>query len=329
MKTLKNIFFAALALVLMTSCAKPLVKISLPENPTEQTLFAAEHLTEALVANGYVVAEHADQTIVLALNAEGLKKEGFRIENDGKTITVTGHDGSGVLYGCRELIDRMEATGELNAPELFEDAPEMVLRGTCIGVQKTYYLPGRTVYEYPYTPENFPWFYDKQLWVKYLDMLVENRMNSVYLWNGHPFASLVKLEDYPFAVEVDEETFKLNEEIFSFITHEASKRGIFVIQMFYNILLSKPFAEHYGMKTQDRNRPITPLVADYTRQSITAFVAKYPNVGLLCCLGEAMATHEDDVEWFTKVVLPGVKDGLKEIGRTDEPPVLLRAHDTN
>ena len=52
MKTLKNIFFAALALVLMTACAKPLVKISLPENPTEQTLFAAEHLTKALVANG-------------------------------------------------------------------------------------------------------------------------------------------------------------------------------------------------------------------------------------------------------------------------------------
>lgn len=329
MKHCKTIFWALLAAVMMTACAKPIVKITLPENPSEQTLFAAEHLTEALEAHGYVVAEEADQAITLQLGAEGLKKEGFRIENDGKTISVTGHDGNGLLYGCRELIDRLEAEGKLNAPELMEDAPEMVLRGTCIGVQKTYYLPGRTVYEYPYTPENFPWFYDKELWIKYLDMLVKNRMNSVYLWNGHPFASLVKLDDYPFAVEVDDETFRKNEEMFSFLTHEASKRGIFVIQMFYNILLSKPFAEHYGMKTQDRNRPITPLVADYTRKSITAFVAKYPNVGLLCCLGEAMATHEDDVEWFTKVVLPGVKDGLKEIGRTDEPPVLLRAHDTN
>ena len=37
------------------------------------------------------------------------------------------------------------------------------------------------------------WFYDKEQWIKYLDMLVENRMNSLYLWNGHPFASLVKL----------------------------------------------------------------------------------------------------------------------------------------
>ena len=51
-----------------------------------------------------------------------------------------------------------------------------------------------------------------------------------------------QLEDYPFALEVDEETFKKNEEMFSFLTEEADKRGIFVIQMFYNIILSKPFA---------------------------------------------------------------------------------------
>ena len=154
-------------------------------------------------------------------------------------------------------------------------------------------------------------------------------MNSLYLWNGHPFASLVRLEEYPFALEVDEETFKKNEEIFSFLTEEADKRGIFVIQMFYNILLSKPFADHYGLKTQDRNRPITPLISDYTRKSIAAFIEKYPNVGLLVCLGEAMDTYEDDVEWFTQTIIPGVKDGLKALGRTDEPPLLLRAHDTD
>lgn len=329
MKLCKYLILALVASWMLTACTQPAVKISLPEEPTEQLLFASEYLGKALTEQGYTLSDEAEQTIVLQYAAEGLRKEGFRIENDGERITITGHDVGGLLYGCRELIDRTEAAGKLTAPAHFEDAPEMVLRGTCIGVQKTYYLPGRTVYEYPYTPENFPWFYDKELWVKYLDMLVKNRMNSVYLWNGHPFASLVKLDDYPFAIEVDEETFRKNEEMFSFLTHEASKRGIFVIQMFYNILLSKPFAEHYGMRTQDRNRPITPLVADYTRKSIAAFVEKYPNVGLLCCLGEAMATYEDDVEWFTKVVLPGVKDGLTALGRTDEPPVLLRAHDTN
>jgi hypothetical protein len=205
----------------------------------------------------------------------------------------------------------------------------MVLRGTCIGLQKPYYLPGRTVYEYPYTPETFPWFYDKSLWIEYLDMLAKNKMNTLYLWNGHPFASLVRLKDYPFAVEVDDETFRKNEDIFAFLTEEAKKRGIWVIQMFYNILTSKPFAEHYGIKTQDRSRPIDPLISDYTRKSIAAFIEKYPNVGLLVCLGEAIDTYEDDVVWFTQTIIPGVKDGLKALGRTDEPPIVVRAHDTN
>jgi hypothetical protein len=52
-------------------------------------------------------------------------------------------------------------------------------------------------------------------------------------------------------------------------------------------------------------------------------------VGLLVCLGEAMSTIEDDVMWFNETIIPGVKDGLKALGRTDEPPILLRAHDTD
>ncbi len=209
------------------------------------------------------------------------------------------------------------------------EAPEMVLRGACVGLQKTVYLPGHRVYEYPYTPENFPWFYDKALWIKYLDMLAADNMNTVYLWNGHPFASLVKLDDYPFAPEVDDATMQKNQEMFGFLVDEADRRGIRVIQMFYNIILSKPFADHYGLKTQDRNRPITPLISDYTRKSIAAFVQKYPKVGFLVCLGEAMATIEDDVTWMKETIIPGIKDGLKASGRTDEPPIILRSHDTD
>ena len=42
-----------------------------------------------------------------------------------------------------------------------------------------------------------------------------------------------------------------------------------------------------------------------------------------------MDTEEDDVEWLTKTIIPGIKDGLRALGRTDEPPLLIRAHDTN
>lgn len=330
---------------LQMGCSKTEVTILMPRTASTRVIYAGGQLKDALAGFGYdpvVVTDSLQSTKVIgqdkgicisllqASDTTGLKKEGFTITSDGNLIRVVGNDGTGVIYGCREIIDRLEANeGSFDLPATFTDAPEMVLRGGCVGIQKMEYLPGRGVYEYPYTPENFPWFYDKAQWIDYLDMLVENRMNSLYLWNGHPFASLVRLKDYPFAVEVDDETFKKNEDMFLFLTTEAEKRGIFVIQMFYNILLSKPFADHYGLKTQDRNRPITPLVSDYTRKSVAAFIEKYPNVGLLVCLGEAMDTYEDDVEWFTKTIIPGVKDGLKALGRTDEPPVLVRAHDTD
>ena len=256
-------------------------------------------------------------------------KEGFSISTAHHRTLIGGADASGALYGCLEMAEQVRKTGALPGKLQLSDQPEMVLRGACVGIQKTTYLPGRTVYEYPYTPEEFPWFYDKVLWIQYLDMLAANRMNSLYLWNGHPFASLVKLKEYPYAVEVDSATFLRNEEMYRFLTREADRRGIWVIQMFYNIILSKPFAEKHGLVTQDRKRPITPLIADYTRKSIAAFVAKYPNVGLLVTLGEAMEGDETDVEWFTKTIIPGVKDGLQQLGQTRLPPIVLRGHDTN
>ena len=292
---------------------------------TEREKYAAEYLKKKLAGqkfDGYIIS------LDLANNTDGLAAEGYRItRNADNHFTIEGYDPSGVIYGAVELAERLLANRLIT--EQIAESPQMVMRGTCIGLQKTTYLPGHSVYEYPYTPENFPWFYDKEEWVKYLNMMVENKFNSLYLWNGHPFASLVKLKEYPFALEVDDETFHKNEEIFLFLTQEADRRGIWVIQMFYNIILSKPFADHYGLKTQDRHRPITPLIADYTRKSIAAFIEKYPNVGLLVCLGEAMATIDDDVKWMKETIIPGIKDGLSASGRKDIPPVVLRAHDTD
>ena len=318
---------AVIALLAITAMAQR-VSIQTGKKASAREQYAAEYLQKKLTEMVYNISpKKADCKITLS-NANSGTAEGYTIAKDKKGITVTGNDATGVIYGCVELAERIKTTGSLDIQPITE-TPGMVMRGTCIGLQKTVYLPGHAVYEYPYTPENFPWFYDKAEWIKYLDMLVENKMNSLYLWNGHPFASLVKLKDYPFALEVDEETFKKNEEIFSFLTHEADKRGIWVIQMFYNIILSKPFADHYGLKTQDRHRPITPLIADYTRKSIAAFIENYPNVGLLVCLGEAMATIDDDVIWMKETIIPGIKDGLKASGRTDIPPVVLRSHDTD
>ena len=322
---IKRLAFIGLLVCMALTVVAQKVSVVTGKKTTVREQYAKEYLQKKLTAMGYtIVQKNGDYQIALSCKHSG-KAEGYQISRNHQKISIIGNDPSGVIYGCVELAERIRQGKD----PIVDESPQMVMRGTCIGLQKTVYLPGHAVYEYPYTPENFPWFYDKEEWIRYLDMMVENKMNSLYLWNGHPFASLVKLKDYPFALEVDEETFKKNEEIFSFLTHEADRRGIWVIQMFYNIILSKPFADHYGLKTQDRHRPITPLIADYTRKSIAAFIEKYPNVGLLVCLGEAMATIDDDVTWMKETIIPGIKDGLKASGRTDIPPVVLRSHDTD
>jgi hypothetical protein len=296
-----------------------------------------DRITPPRVAFGIQKIREAEKQLGLKQSSHTLyfdyttgPKEGFSINTKNNRTWIKGNDESGLLYGCLEFAAQLKRLKKYPKELSITDAPEMVLRGQCIGLQKSTYLPGRNVYEYPYTAETFPWFYDKKLWLQVLDSMVANRMNSLYLWNGHPFASLVKLKDYPYALEVDEATFKKNEEIYRFITTEADKRGIWVIQMFYNIIVSKPFAEHHQIKTQERERPIIPVIADYTRKSIAAFVEKYPNVGLMVCLGEAMeGVGNDDIEWFTKTIIPAVKDGLAALGKTEEPPIVLRAHDTD
>lgn len=318
MNITKSFILVALFCLPLSAAAK--VKTTIKKK-TPQTEYAASQL-ETIDGNYNIKIDIADES-------KALPAEGFTITRKGKAITLTGNDASGAIYGANRLIEIYRHEGSLDGIGTITDAPEMKVRGACVGLQKTFYLPGHKVYEYPYTPENFPWFYDKQLWTRYLDMLAADNMNAVFLWNGHPFASLVKLDDYPFATEVDDATMEKNQEMFTFLTTEAAKRGIRVIQMFYNILVSKPFADHYGISTQDRNRPITPLISDYTRKSISAFIQKYPNVGFLVCLGEAMATIDDDVKWMKETIIPGIKDGLKASGRTDIPPIILRSHDTD
>lgn len=307
-----------LSVLLATAAA---AEISHAPDASPRVLYGIERLRQVLPADAPMV--------IVAADGRFPEPEGFAIlQSKNGRVTILGADDSGALYGCLELADRIRANGGRFPEKIdFSDAPTMVLRGPCIGMQKTYYLPGRKVYEYPYTPEEFPFFYDRAYWTGYLDHLVDLRMNTLYLWNGHPFASLVRLPEYPEAVEVGDETFARNVEMFRWLAQECDRRGIWLVQQFYSIIISKPLAEKHGLSTQLHTW--NDLAADYTRKSIAAFVREFPNVGLMPCLGEALQEQQAQIRWMTEVILPGVKDGMQAAGLTKEPPVVLRTHATD
>lgn len=256
--------------------------------------------------------------------AEG--QEGFYIATlPGQFFVISGVDATGTLYGCMEFIERIKTNGGIPHELFFADAPKLKLRGPVIGLQLTKIEPPRKTYEYPITPGRFPWFYDKKHWQEMMDMMLKNRCNVLYLWSGHPFSSLIKLKKYPEALEVTQEEFELNKEIFDWLTEECDKRGIWVVLKFYNIHIPYPFAMKHGLDPLQSS--IDPFVAEYTKECIVEFIKTFPHIGLMVCLGEALRGTQNKTDWFLETILPAVKQGVKEAGLTEEPPLILRGHD--
>lgn len=267
----------------------------------------------------------ASPRIVIARDA-ALPSEGFRVVRRGGEFHLIASDSSGTLYACLELARRIREARALPARLDVSDAPRFVLRGSTIGMQKTALTYDGASYDYRYTPEEFPFFYDREHWIRYLDFLAEGRMNSLYLWNGHPFTSLLKLPAYPDAQELPDEQLERNIAMFRWLTTEADRRGIWVIQMFYNIHISHALARSRGIGFHHTTP--SPLVSAYMRYCISEFISKYPNVGLMMTLGEALAPQHGPA-WLAETVIPGVRDGMKALGTTREPPIIVRAHATH
>ncbi|HEY9291828.1 MAG TPA: hypothetical protein VIP98_11160, partial [Microlunatus sp.] len=237
-------------------------------------------------------------------------------------LVITGGNDNGVLYGCQQLARMLDDSGELPRDLDRGETPDLTIRGPAVGLQKTTVEPPRQTYEYPITPDRFGWFYDRELWLDFLDLLFEQRANVIYLWSGHPFSSFVRLADFPEALEVTDQELRENVELLHWLTSEADKRGIWVVLKFYNIHIPLPFARHHDIPL--RQPKPTELVSRYTRAAISAFVRSFPNVGLYVCLGETLHGDTYGAEWLIDTILPAVLEGAA--GRAELPPVILRAH---
>ncbi|WP_309119644.1 hypothetical protein [Paenibacillus sp.] len=329
--------------------------IAVPADAAPRLRFGAGLIEKALRAAGYDVEETAEtwsisdyrriegpkivvgdrrtnelireleEREVLLYHTAPPEGEGFYLARlPGDLYVVAGGGDTGALYGCQELAAVVAARGALPDELAFGDAPVMKLRGPVVPLQLTKVEPPRRTYEYPITPGRFPWFYDKALWIDHLDRLLDYRCNVVYVWSGHPFSSLVRLPEYPEALEVTEDEFRLNAETFRWLAEECDRRGIWLVLKFYNIHIPLPFAEKHGLDLH-QPKPL-PLTSDYYIRSIAAFIRSFPNVGLMVCLGEALQGALYGVEWFNETILTGVNEGLKDLDRKELPPIIVRAH---
>lgn len=262
---------------------------------------------------------------VLLYHTEEPALEGFYLSTcPGRLVVVSGGNESGALYGCQELSRRIRKEGGLPRELSFGDMPRFAWRGPAIGLQKQRVEPGRQPFEYPLTPDRFPWLYDKAMWLDYLDILLEHRGNTLYLWNANPFASLIDLPDEPEAREVTKEQLETNASLLRWLTEEADRRGIRCFLAFYSIHIPPGFADKHGL-SHKQTQPM-PVTSSYFRRLLAAFVRDFPSVGLMVCLGERLKGQMYGAEWLCETILPGIKEGFGKSAALEPPPVVVRSH---
>lgn len=289
------LFGAQRLLTTLEKVGIPAVMTADQDVSTGQTIFLSNSTTDPFVANALA------STSAVARSPE----EWFIVtdEQGRERIIIGGGGDSGTMYGCLELAARIEEYGALPQGMRLIDGPRLRFRGPA------HFWMKRGGYDYPVTPAEFPWFYDREFMLAYLDQLVENRLNTLYFWNGHPFVNFLRLPEYPEAQGLSDEQLDRNIEQLQWLTTEAERRGVWIIFVFYNIHVSPAFAAAHGVGVASTQS--TPLLAAYIRYCVAEFVKNYANLGLMACAGEALQVNRE--EWIRDVIIAGIKDSGKEV----------------
>jgi hypothetical protein len=231
--------------------------------------------------------------------------QAFVFRAEGSRLQILGGGPAGALYGVGQWLSQPQSPTTAGVVE----KPDFELRGAALFLMKD------GSYDYKLTPEEFPWFFDRPLLTKYFDYLLTNRFNTIYLWSGCLFPSIVALPEYPDATNLRPDELARNQEQFRWFTRECAKRNISVLLHFYQIHLPAALAtaRNIPMHYKQPNE-FTKKFVHYT---LGRFLAEFDSVGLYVCPGEAL-NKKYTAEWIRDVILAAAK----ESGRN--PTIVVR-----
>ncbi|NND07279.1 MAG: carbohydrate-binding family 6 protein [Saprospiraceae bacterium] len=144
-------------------------------------------LVDADANNANLIVQHS--------RTEDLKTEGFAIRREGKRIILEALDDAGIMYGLLEIGEQVAISKWEDIQEIKQN-PYMEMRGTKFNIPLDARSPSYTdASDVAQVNMKEMWNYD--FWTAYIDQLARYRYNFISCWSLHPFASLVKVPEYP------------------------------------------------------------------------------------------------------------------------------------
>jgi hypothetical protein len=276
-----------------------------------QAVYAAETLKKNLADHGYLVKkEKAEYSISLIAGTNNLGEEAYTIQPQGKKITITGGDERGLIYGTLSLVEDIRNGTPLRQARLKSESPNYAFRAI------KFDLPWDT-YRHSYALDlHQETCRDTGYWKAFLDMMAENRFNTLTLWNLHPYNYLIRPKNFPQATAFDDKELKEWQNLFRSIFRMAKERCIDTYLVPFNIFVSPEFSKAYNVAMDNLEHEYfvkgdtSEIIKRYTRECVTQVLQEYPELtGFGLTLGEGMGgmTPEQREKWMSETIIEGMR----------------------
>ena len=165
--------------------------------------YAARMLTKSLQERGYVInANSGDYSIKFFIDKRKYDAEAFAIIPEGNVIKIIGGDYRGLIYGALSLSEDLRNEILLDNAVARSEKPKLMLRAV------KYDLPWDTYRHSEALNLHDETCRDPKYWEAFLDMMAENRLNALSLWNLHPYPFMIIPKNYPEASPFTKEEYE-------------------------------------------------------------------------------------------------------------------------
>lgn len=328
--------------------------------PSYAVTVKASSLPQAQFAASQIEGVNAAITTDLIVNLETIDEslgyEAYKIEVSDNSVTVTGGDETGLMYGGFQVAEELALYGFVSSSEA---KPSIANRGIKFNAPLDMRTPSYSDAG-DVAQANIENVWDIDFWREYFDFLALNRYNAFSLWNLNPFPSMVKVAEYPDVALDDvwrttipfDDSYNTtasnlvrpehweNYEVVKDITIDekidfwrevmsyAKSRGIKFYIYTWNVYT---YGEHnkYGITPYVDN----DVTRDYYRKSVKALVDTYPDLaGIGITAGEFMdwapGMEIENEKWLWETYGLGVNDAL-EANPDRDITILHRLHLTD
>ncbi len=270
-----------------------------------------------------ILKDSADQKGNHALVDESYELHGI----DQDKMMVFTSDKRGLIYALQSAFEALFIFNKNISEIHVRNEPEFGFRSI------KFNLPWNSYREHETLQLHAATLRDLGFWERFLDMMSENRFNTLTLWSVHPWTYMIRPEKYPEACPFNDEELADWQNYWHGLFALANERGIKVFMINWNIFVSPEFSKLKDVAEYSQHLDwgyngdgdYSELVQQYNKDLVREVLETYPELsGIGVSQNERMKGENISEEKWQQWIVDTYFDIVKEARPSGE--FILRGH---